>query len=235
MMDYDDFTVVLPTLNEGKSIGMLIRRLLKLYGGIHVIVVDDGSRDSTVEDVKTASGRSRRVRLIDRAAARLEKGLTGSVVDGISAARTRFVVVMDADLQHPPEVVGKIAKELEGGADLAIAVRAEVKGWALHRKMISKMLISLGYMVMLLRRSERSNDIFSGFFGVDRRLFSSTYSLNRRRFVTGGYKVLFDFLKCMKRDSIRISEVPYSFGIRKHGASKAGFRQGAYLFKSFLS
>ncbi|MHB1830537.1 MAG: glycosyltransferase [Candidatus Micrarchaeaceae archaeon] len=234
-MDYNDFTVVLPTLNEGKSIGMLIRRLLRLYNGIHVIVVDDGSHDSTMDDVKIASGKSRSVRFIDRAAAHLEKGLTGSVVDGILAARTKFVVVMDADLQHPPEIVGKIAKELAGGADLAVAVRAEVKGWALHRKIISKTLISLGYLITLLRSSETSDDIFSGFFGVDRRLFDKVYSGNRKRFVMEGYKVLFDFLKCMKQNQVKISEVPYSFGIRKHGASKAGFRQGIYLFKSFFS
>ena len=234
-MDYDDFTVVLPTLNEGNSIGRLIRRLLALYKGIHVIVVDDGSYDGTMAEVKRASEKSRSVRFIDRAAGRLEKGLTGSVVDGILAAKTRFVVVMDADLQHPPEVVGKIAQELDSGADLAIAVRAEVKGWALHRKIISKALISFGYVTMLIRRSETSDDIFSGFFGVDRRLFEKTYAGNRKRFVMGGYKVLFDFLKCMGQNQIKIAEVPYSFGVRRHGASKAGFRQGAYLFKSFFS
>ncbi len=235
MADYKDFTVVLPTLNEEKNIEVLIKRLLGKYKGISIIVVDDGSKDMTKKVVKRLSAKNKKVRFIDRADLHRQRGLTGSAVDGILSSKTRFVVVMDADLQHPTEVVGKVAARLATGDDLAVAVRVDVTGWQMHRKVISKALIIVGYAVLVARGRSRCNDIFSGFFGVDRKLFARAYEANPKRFVMGGYKILFDFMKCMRKGAIKIGEVPYSFGTRKYGASKAGFKQGMLLFKSFLT
>lgn len=232
-MKYDDFTVVLPTLNEEKTVGILINRLLKSYKGLHIMVVDDGSSDSTRRVVEEISKKNRNVRFFDRSGK--ARGLTASIVDGILGCRTRFAVVMDADLQHPAQIVGRVAKKLSDGSELVIATRADVKGWELHRKIISKSLIGMGYALLVIGNRERSRDIFSGFFGVERKLFERVYRNNRDRFIGGGYKVLFDFLKSIKYRSITIDEVPYAFGLRKHGTSKAGFRQGIYLFKSFFT
>lgn len=234
MADYSDFTIVLPTLNEEGTIGTLIKELSRRCSGISVIVSDDGSTDGT-KRIVTALGKNSKVAFFDRKAKGLQRGLTASVVDGILNSKTRFTIVMDADLQHPPEVAKKVADMLKAGNGLVVAVRADVKGWELHRKLISKALITLGYGILAARGSERCSDIFSGFFGVNRRLFMETYNANERRFVGGGYKVLYDFLKCERRGSVKVAEVPYSFGLRKFGASKAGFRQGVLLFKSFLS
>lgn len=235
MKMYDDFTVVLPTLNEEKNIGVLIHRLLREYKGIRVVVVDDGSRDGTAGVVKKIGKSHGSVEFVDRAAQGRERGLTASAIDGISSSRTKFVIVMDADLQHPAEVVGKLAGRLASGSGLTVAVRADVRGWEAHRKLISKTLMSMGYAILIASGRERCKDIFSGFFGVDKKLFIETLEANKGRFVYGGYKILFDFLKCNSRGSLNISEVPYSFGLRKHGASKAGIKQGMLLFKSLLT
>ena len=234
-MNYGNFTVVLPTLNEAETVGALIRRLAKSYPGIRIIVVDDGSTDSTKSIVYTASRRNGNIRLLDRSKSRVEKGLTASVADGIIKSRTRFAIVMDADMQHPTGTIKEMARELGTGRDLVVATRASVKGWALHRKLISKTLMLVGYAALAIKGGERPGDIFSGFFGIDRRLFSRVYNSNRGRFVGGGYKVLFDFLKSVRHGSISIGEVPYSFGLRSHGASKAGFRQGVLLVESFFT
>ncbi len=235
MKMYNDFTVVLPTLNEEKNIGVLIHRLLREYKGIRVVVVDDGSRDGTAGVVKKIGKSHGSVEFVDRAAQGRERGLTASAIDGISSSRTKFVIVMDADLQHPAEVVGKLAGRLASGSGLTVAVRADVRGWEAHRKLISKTLMSMGYAILIASGRERCKDIFSGFFGVDKKLFIETLEANKGRFVYGGYKILFDFLKCNSRGSLNISEVPYSFGLRKHGASKAGIKQGMLLFKSLLT
>lgn len=232
-MDYKDFTIVLPTLNEERSIGILMTSMLKQYKGISIIVVDDGSTDKTAKIVSSASKSNKRIVFIDRKRANRERGLTASVIEGIIAAKTKFAVVMDADLQHPVDVVGKMVEKLASGDQLVVATRADVKGWELHRKLISKSLITVGYIMLVLGSRGRSRDIFSGFFGVDRKLFIRVYEANPKRFVGGGYKVLYDFLKCIRNRSIRIGEVPYSFGLRQYGSSKAGFKQGMLLFKSF--
>ncbi len=234
-MDYKDFTVVLPTLNEEETIGIIIRNLIKAYRGISVIVVDDGSKDGTKEKVMEIANGNRGVRFFDRAKSHRERGLTASAVDGILESRTKFVIVMDADLQHPIDVIKFMAPKLEKGKDLVVAIRADVKGWELHRKMISMVLIVIGYAILVMTGRSKCDDIFSGFFGVNRSLFAKTYNANRDRFVLGGYKILYDFLKCTKNGDILVDQIPYSFGLRQHGTSKAGFRQGMLLFKSFFS
>ncbi len=93
----------------------------------------------------------------------------------------------------------------------------------------------IGKIVLAATGKETCGDIFSGFFGVDRELFLGVLERNRGRFVKEGYKVLFDFLKCVKRGTLRISEVPYVFRTRKFGSSKAGFPQGMALVKSFVT
>ncbi len=234
-MDYNDFTIVLPTLNEEGTIGTLIVELVRSCRGAQIIVADDGSVDGTEKIVADIARNNKGVTFVDRKSQGLRKGLTASAVHGILHAKTRFAIVMDADLQHPPGVAKKIADRLLDGNDIAVAIRTDVKDWQLYRKLISKTLIWIGYAVLVLRGSERCADIFSGFFGVDARLFAKTFGSNEGRFVDGGYKILFDFLKCNRRGSLRISEVGYSFGKRMHGASKAGFRQGLYLLESFLT
>ncbi len=232
--DYSDFTVVLPTLNEGKNIGILLNRLLGEYRGIKIIVVDDGSRDNTGEEVSSISRRNKNVRFIDRSSKK-DKGLTVSAAEGILSSKTKFAIVMDADLQHPTSAIGKMASKLSQGSHLAVAVRADVHGWELYRKVISKTLIVIGYAALFLRGRSRCRDIFSGFFGVEKSLFSKVYNANKGRFVGNGYKILYDFLKCVDNSEIDIAEVPYSFGLRKYGTSKAGLKQGLLLFKSFLT
>lgn len=232
-MNYSDFTVVIPTLNEEGNIGVLMKRLTAAYSGLSIIVVDDDSKDQTARIVRSFSKKNRRVMLIERKGKKM--GLTASAAEGIMATKTKFVLVMDADMQHPIEAVKSIAIKLRSGNDLVIGVRADVKNWALYRKIISKALITVGYAMLIVSGKSRSKDIFSGFFGVDRKLFTQVYCKNRNRFVQGGYKILYDFLKCVRHREIKIGEVPYSFGHREFGVSKAGFRQGMLLFKSFAS
>jgi len=86
------------------------------------------------------------------------------VIDGIYASKTKYVIVMDADMQHPFEVIKEIKKKFDEGYNLVVATRASVKNWALHRKIISRLLIYIGYLVLYLEGSARCEDIFSGLF-----------------------------------------------------------------------
>jgi dolichol-phosphate mannosyltransferase len=232
---YEDTTIILPTINEGSNIKKMITILLKKYPGIRILVVDDGSTDSTREDVKRIARAHKNVRLFDRKARGLQKGLTNSVIDGMKFANTRFAIAMDADFQHPIDKIGQVKRELDRGNKLVVAVRASVPGWELYRKIISKFFIYFGYIILEIGGKARCRDIFSGYFGVERKFFLNILSKNRRRFMGEGYKVLFDFLKCIDRGSIEIREVPYVFHVRMAGTSKASLKQGVALFKSFFS
>jgi dolichol-phosphate mannosyltransferase len=234
-MRYDDTTVVLPTINEAESIGKLIGYLSKNFQGIRVLVVDDGSTDSTPEIVRRISKRNGSVRFFDRARRGLKRGLTSSIVDGIRESKTRFVIVMDADLQHPPNKIAAIKRGLERGCRLVVAVRVDVSRWELYRKIISKLLMHTGDVVLFLRGGSGCKDIFSGYFGVERAFFDRTFDANKKRFVMEGYKVLFDLLKSVPNGSVEICEVPYAFNARKGGSSKASFRQGIRVLRSFMS
>lgn len=234
-MRYKEFTVVLPTLNEGRNVAELVSRLKKSYIGICVIVADDGSKDDTREETIRMNKKYGNVKFIDRKRLGREKGLTASVIDGIKESKTKYVIVMDADMQHPYQIVGKIAMRLLQGDKVAVGIRAEVENWPFYRKFVSKSLIVIGYAVLFIRGSQSCGDIFSGFFGVDKEFFMGVYSRNKSRFVGRGFKVLFDLLKCVKKNDVKTSDVPYVFRNRKFGESKAGAKQVLDLLKSFAS
>ncbi len=231
--DFSDTTVVIPTYNESNTIGKLVDALLSQYPKISIVVSDDGSVDGTAEMVR--SRHHRNVMFIDRHSLGRKRGLTGSVIDGIFASKKKYVVVMDGDFQHPPEAVRSIVSRLRKvDTHIVVAVRKKVGRWSLHRKIISKSLMLACDLSLILRRSARCSDIFSGYFGCDRRWIINLMSRNRSRYVSEGYKVLYDTLKCMHNDE-KIGEVGYRFGIRKGGASKAGAAHVLALAKSVFS
>ncbi|MEK6954509.1 MAG: glycosyltransferase [Candidatus Micrarchaeota archaeon] len=217
-VNYQDTTVIVPTLNERKNIGILVRRLFFLYPKIRVLVVDDGSRDGTIESVKSLARRNPNLRLLDRTQAMIH-GLTASVIDGLLACTTRFSTVMDGDMQHPPEKVGEIVGLLRGNAEIVVGVRkGEIKGWALHRRLISNAATLLGKLRLLFSGKDAA-DVLSGFFGIRSALAKKIIEKGRGRFEERGYKVLFDILKQVSSET-KLSEVGYRFGMRQGGSSK---------------
>ncbi len=230
-MDYSDTTVVIPTLNEEKNIKSLIPLLLK-YKKIQIIVVDDGSSDATLQVLKKFASKNRQVDFIDRKNERIH-GLTISVLDGLQKTKTKYAIVMDGDLQHPPEKVKLMIKELREGADIVVGVRISVEEkWPLHRRIMSIAASGIGYFRLLIK-GLLTNDILSGFFGIRADLAKKTISKNTSKFEPKGYKVLFDLLKLMN-NKVKIAEVPYSFGSRTGGSSKIRLRHILLYARSVL-
>src|SRR5688572_9255852 len=97
-----DLSIVVPALNEAKNLPELARRIHAAMAGrnYELLIVDDGSRDGTVE-VCAELARAYPLELIVRDPP--EDGLSGAVLTGFARARGQTLVVMDADLQHPPE------------------------------------------------------------------------------------------------------------------------------------
>lgn len=235
ILDYSDFTVVIPTLNERENIGLLIGHLLSSYKGISVVVADGGSTDGTDAIVKKITLRNRLVRFLKNPSSKKKRSVTASIKDGIISSRTKFAISMDADMQHPYTAIKDIARLLNQGNKLVPGVRIGSSNWGFDRVVIAKVLADIGYLFLVLRGKERCRDVSTGFFGIDRDLFTRTYNENKNRYVIDGIRVFYDTLKCIDHGRYRIAEVPFIFEGRHVGTSKMGFRQGIKAMQSFIT
>jgi len=91
------------------------------------------------------------------------KGLTASVLDGVLHAKTPFVVVMDADLQHPPAVIKSIVEQLRNGSQIVVGTRTDKPAdWGFFRFLASNTAILLG-RIRLRISGAYASDLVSGF------------------------------------------------------------------------
>ncbi|MEI8234941.1 MAG: polyprenol monophosphomannose synthase [Verrucomicrobiota bacterium] len=216
------FSLVIPTYKERVNIAPLLRRLGALLeralpGRYELIVVDDDSPDRTWEVAQAIAAETPQVHVIRRLG---ERGLATAVVAGWKAARGEWLGVIDADLQHPPEVVLALLAAMERGADLAVASRhvegGGVSDWSLFRQMLSRGAQALG--VLLLPSAARAvSDPMSGYFILRRD------AVDLSAFRPLGYKILLEVLA--RGHFSRIEEAGYVFQERKEGASKVTWRQ----------
>jgi len=209
--------LVIPTLHEAGNIASLLRIVRQSLDAClvpcEVIVVDDESGDGIEEIVSGISAEDPRVRLIVRHG---ERGLAGAVLRGWAETNATHLGVMDADLQHPPEVLPQLWAAMVAGADLAIGSRYARGGslgeWNAWRHLISRMAI---WMTLPVQRAGlRARDPMSGFFIVRRDC------LDGITLQTTGFKILLEILARAKLRSV--VEVPFTFGRRSAGNSKAG-------------
>lgn len=181
-----------------------------------MLVVDDGSTDGTADTVRAFG--DDHITFVDRSDEPIH-GLTASVVDGILLTKTEYFVVIDGDMQHPPEKIGEIVDVLRSGCNLVVGVREAVPGWQWHRRVISDVADILGQVTLRLRGAPKCSDILSGFFGAKTGFVAPYLRKYTYRFEMNGFKILFDLLKMLPGD-IRIREVHYVFGERGFGSSK---------------
>jgi len=216
-------SVVIPTYKEADSIQEVIRRsgtaLVESGEEYELIVVDDNSGDGTAELAEELGGEFH-VRVLRRAG---RLGLATAVVDGWKLAKGDLLGVIDADLQHPPEILVALAAALRrSNADLAVASRYIAGGgtsdWEFIRRVISSGATHLAATVLPLKLSAVS-DPMSGMFAV------RAAAISDAELSPLGYKIL---LEVLARGRIEhVVEVPYQFEERTRGASKLGARQYA--------
>jgi dolichol-phosphate mannosyltransferase len=211
------FTIVLPTYNEVENISILVEELFCLYPGVSISVIDDGSADGTVEAVLALQKKHDKLALTQRNPE--NKGLTAALMEGISAVKTDFYVVMDADFQHPPASVVDLMAKVSGGADLVVGVRVNKGPLTLSRRIASGGAHKLAAGYLWLLRRPRSRDVMSGFFGGRTDFSRQVISKHGRKFERKGFKMLFDLMKHSPRDT-RLEEAQFIFGERAGGESK---------------
>ena len=218
-------SLVVPTRNELANVRALLSRLREVLAGVQseILIVDD-SDDGTPEEAKRAAADlSVNVRVIHREGSERRGGLSTAVIAGVGASRGEYICVMDADLQHPPQLVKvmlQVARDRH--ADLVMASRY-VRGGSdgglsssLRRLLskASKWLVKLLFFPRLMKVT----DPLTGFFVVRRSLLEGV------TLSPIGFKILLEILiRSGWKNSI---DVPLKFDRRAAGKSKATVKQG---------
>jgi Glycosyltransferases involved in cell wall biogenesis len=205
-------TVILPTYNEKENIVHVIEQLaenLKNYD-YEIIVVDDNSPDGTA-DVAESLKNKYPVKVIRRPR---KLGLTSAIYDGVINASGDVIVVMDADLQHPPSLVPKLVSKLDN-CDIVIASRY-IKGGGIQEWSLIRRIVSIGAILIariLLSECRTVRDPVSGFFAARREML-----IRWKPITPEGYKALVEILATVKPRNV--CEEPYVFKSRGRGSSK---------------
>jgi dolichol-phosphate mannosyltransferase len=210
-------SIVIPTYNEKDNVAAIAERIGRVNGlGEYEIVFVDDSSDETPDYLERLSQENKHVRYEHREGIR---GLATAVVRGFAIASGEVIAVMDADLQHPPELLPKMLDQIYLGADIVIPSRFLTgggdEGLNLLRKAISCTARNLGKI--LLSSLRNINDPTSGFF------------MFRKSIIVGavlqpiGWKILIEVL--CKGTYKQVSEIPYNFESRVYGTSKMSLKE----------
>jgi dolichol-phosphate mannosyltransferase len=209
-------TVVVPTYREVENIPLLVKRLQEVRAtsgiDIELLLMDDDSKDGSDQLVDSLS--LPWVRLVTRTA---NRGLSYSVMDGLMLSTREILVVMDADLSHPPEKIPEMLAALRNGCEIAVGSRFAEGGstaddWGLFRWLNSRVATLLAFPLTSV------SDPMSGFFALRRSTFNSG-----RDFNPIGYKILLELIiKCRCR---LVVDVPIHFDDRRFGESKLSLKE----------
>lgn len=213
-----DLSVILPTYCEAENLAILVPQIAqvlrqaKLRG--EILVVDDDSPDATSRVCETLA-ESYPVRLLTRKG---QRGISGAILHGMQQAQGEILVVLDADLQHPPERIPDLFRVIQQDeADLAIGSRFIPQGstdeaWGLRRWLLSQ----VGRL--LVRPLTTARDPGAGFFALRRAKVAGVSEIDPTV-----YKMALELL--VKCSCHRVQEIPIHFRSRQHGESKLTFRE----------
>jgi len=203
-------SIIVPTLNEVENMEPLIEQVMAAVPLCQeIIVVDDGSRDGTRDRVRALAA-VHPVRLLERDQPTL--GLSGAVLAGARAAQGEILVVMDADLSHPPAQIPNLTRPLlDRRAEMVIGSRyvagGSTPGWPIYRKIMSRIAAGIAYPLTGV------HDSMCGFFAIERaRLLELAPTAT-------GFKIAFEAIARGGR-GLRVLEVPIAFRDRTRGTSK---------------
>lgn len=233
-----DVSIVVPTFNEADNIHELLDRIAAaLPSGTRAeVVFADDSTDRTCEVIEEAAAYCPLPVILHHRPVP-EGGLGGAVVEGIARSSAPWIVVIDADLQHPPELIPElIARGETSAAELVVASRYAAGGDRSglaggYRKLVSS-TSTLVTKSLFPRALSGLTDPMSGFFAI-RRTAVDRASTQNEGLQPLGYKILLELaVRCLPRG---IAEVPYTFGERHAGESKSTAKEGMRFLRHLIT
>ena len=219
-MQKSDSVVIIPTYNEKENIENIIRAVLGLEHGFHILVIDDGSPDGTADIVKglMAGEFSGRLHLVERKG---KLGLGTAYIAGFKWALEHdyeYIFEMDADFSHDPKDLPRLyAACAEGGADVAVGSRyvtgVNVVNWPMGRVLMSYYASKYVRFITGIPVC----DTTAGFKCYRRRVLE-TIDLDAIRFK--GYAFQIEMKFTAYKLGFKVAEVPVIFVNRQLGTSK---------------
>ncbi|PYI99074.1 MAG: hypothetical protein DME98_01860 [Verrucomicrobia bacterium] len=213
-------SIVIPTLNEEENIEPLISQITACaVPFVEILFVDDHSTDNTRGKIHDLA-RTQPIRLIEQDGADI--GLAGAIMSGAHAAKGEILLVMDADLSHPPDRINELLAPLfADAADLVVGSRyvtgGSTPGWPIWRRIVSRTGAALAYPLTGL------HDSMCGFFAIGR---SRLLNLAPQ---TSGFKIVFETM-VRAHGTLRVHEIPIAFRERVRGKSKMSFSVALRFF-----
>ena len=217
-------SIIVPTLNEAENIASLVSQITACAVPFReILFVDDYSTDATRQKIRALEKRQP-IRLIEQDGA--EVGLASAIMSGARAAQGEILLVMDADLSHPPERIKDLLAPLfAGSADLVVGSRyvkgGSTPGWPMWRRIMSRAGAALAYPLTGV------HDSMCGFFAIGR---SRLLELAPH---TSGFKIVFETI-VRGGGTLRVREIPIAFRDRARGKSKMSFSVALRFFLRWL-
>ncbi len=212
-METPRYSIVIPVYNEEETFPDLVKRLHEvldlLDGPAEVVLVDDGSKDSSYQLMLQANQADPRFKVLQLSR---NFGHQVAITAGMDAATGQAVIIMDADLQDPPQVILEMAAKWQEGYEVVNAVRQHREGETRFKKASASL-----YYKLLRRMAEVDQPVDVGDFRlVDRKALDAFLSMREsNRYVRG----MFSWI------GFRQAAVPYTRASRHAGASKYPLRK----------
>ena len=232
-------SIIVPVMNEAANVMPLVKRIYQTLQSINnrpaeVLFVDDSKDTKTVQAITLAKmaydSAAFTVRVYHRTGDNRWGGLSGAVTDGFNKAVAQQIIVMDGDLQHPPETIASMIKAAES-YDMVVASRYREGGSAngldgglRHLVSRSSTLLAKAFFPLRLRPV---SDPMTGFFLVNKQLIDTT---NLR---PKGFKILLEILGTHPK--ITVTEVPLQFAERLAGESHGDLKQGLAFLSQLIT
>ena len=190
-------SIVIPCLNEEENIKKIYKDIKKKFKkkNYEIIYVDDESTDNTQNEIINLSKKEKNVRFIFR---KKDKDLSRSFNEGVNISKSKYIILMDCDLQHDPEILDKLyssikAKEIQcvsGSRFMKKSINNTNSIKYAFRLTLSKIL---NYVINLLLNTNLT-DPLTGIFIVERSVFLK----QEKNLYLNGYKIFLDFYTASK-------------------------------------
>jgi len=207
------YSIVIPIYNEEQSFPALVKRLREvmhqLDGLTEVVLVDDGSKDASYDLMTQVNAEDPRFKIVQLSR---NFGHQIAITAGMDVASGQAVIVMDADLQDPPEVILQMAQRWQEGYEVVYAVRERRDGETLFKRKTATIFYGIQRRLAEIDQPMEVGD----FRLVDRKALDAFLQMRERnRYVRG----MFSWV------GFRQTAVPYTRASREAGQSKYPFRK----------
>ena len=207
------FSIVAPIFNELKNIPELYRRVQIVMSSMHetweLVLVDDGSTDGSTEVISSLAQQDKHVRPVIFAR---NFGHQVAITAGWDYARGDAVIIMDADLQDPPEIIPELAVKWREGYELVYAVRAEREGETWFKKLTASLFYRIVHRITDVKIPVDTGD----FRLMDRKVVNVLKTMHERHRFPRGMSAWVGF---------RQIGVPYTRATRFSGTTKYPFNK----------